>query len=154
MIPSEGQKKHYNTKRETTLNAIREAVHDMQQAGIPVTRKALIEFTGKSDATFSLPHVKALLQELHVCQFAPKKTVSEQDVMKNDFVHVVRERDALRKKVDSLNSTVFVLEGKNKDLMQQNEKLTSETESLRGRLQQALELAHMQGHDISKLFTS
>ena len=154
MIISEGQRRHYDTKKQATLDAIREAVRDLQEAGIPVTRQALVDFTGRSDATFSLPHVKALLQELRVCQYAPKRKVSDHELIRTDLSGITKERDSLRKKVESMTGTILALEGKNRELLQKLEAALKETESLRGRLQQALEIADIKGSDISRLFTS
>lgn len=51
-------------KRKETLSKIQKAINEIQEDNDVVTKKKLLEITGLSSATFSKPHVLALLKKI------------------------------------------------------------------------------------------
>ena len=150
--PSTGQIEHYKKRREETLSLIREVVTDLEQTGTPVTRKNLRKYTGLSDGTFSLPHVKELLKELKVCQFSERKTVDAPNPIASEMTAVCAERDRLLKKTQVLERTIGIQKDSLEKLKETNEQLSHEVLLLRGKFQQAMELLDLKGEDLKQLF--
>lgn len=150
--PSSGQKEYYAKRREQTLTLIRSVVKDLRQTGTPVTRKNLQKYTGLSDATFSLPHVKELLKELKVLQFSERKVIEEPDPVKVEIEAISSENGRLLKKKDTLERTIELQKKQIDELKQVNSQLNHEVMLLRGKFLQAMELLELKGNDLRNLF--
>lgn len=61
----------YDARKEETLKKVQSAIDQIQANGEKVTKKRLAEVSGLSSGTFSKKHVKELLKENQVCQYAP-----------------------------------------------------------------------------------
>lgn len=61
----------YDARKEETLKKVQSAIDQLQANGEKVTKKRLAEVSGLSSGTFSKEHVKELLKENQVCQYAP-----------------------------------------------------------------------------------
>lgn len=101
----------YITKRNTTLELIRDTIESIQSDNRIVTKKELIDTTGLSSGTFSKDYVKDLLREKGVCQFRklninPQKEILEEslsqklDVVLRENKRFLSENQDLKMKVE------------------------------------------------------
>ncbi len=96
-----GLQKLQAEKRNNTLHIIQEAIDEMKETGEVVTKKRLYEMTGLSPATFSKPHVKALLEKNQVCQYRPRSR-SDEDIKTHIEKHRAAEFDKKEKEISRL----------------------------------------------------
>lgn len=61
----------YDARKQETLKKVQSAIDQLKASGEKITKKKLAEVSGLSSGTFSKDHVKALLAENQVCQYAP-----------------------------------------------------------------------------------
>ena len=74
-IPNKLRERQANQRFET-IKKVNDAIDVLEMQQAKVTKKALMELTGLSSATFSKKHIIAVLQKRGVCQFTSIKKVN------------------------------------------------------------------------------
>lgn len=118
-IPQALKDKQEST-RQSTINAVLKAVHELQVQGYAVRIKELMEYTGLSRSTFGKPHVRKVLVR---CGIVEGKTVEEDADSKAPPSKTKQLRAELKRKGERLAK-----------LRAENAELKQECELLRGKL--------------------
>ena len=141
-------------RKQDTLAKIRDAVDMLRETGAKVTRKALIDETGLSSATFSKPYVKELLKELKVLQFEDRTAVKAGIDIKK-LIRENREKDAeiarLKQQKDSIAAKMNTLQLKIEERDEAIKQYEHEEMVLRGQVQSLLEQLVADQHDIKTI---
>lgn len=126
--------------KTATIDKVQTAITDLQAEGFIVTRKLLLERTGLSNSVLSKQHIKDVLKDNRVCQYAVKKkikTESDKDILV--------ELNNANKKIESLEEKVKDLESKlNKEKVEYY-KMKEANEILRGELHLLKQKAKLKG---------
>ncbi len=143
-IPKSLKDKQEEMKRNT-INNIQEAIDTIQEEGGIVTKKKLIEYTGLSNATFSKPHVKQLLEINRVCQYRESKKITRTN---NDIKQDIEVVNRLNKKIAMLESKVHDKEIVISKIKSEYEALNTNYELLLGKLHLVMRKVDEREYDI------
>ncbi|MEW9938132.1 DUF6262 family protein [Clostridium butyricum] len=126
--------------KTTTIDKVQTAINDLQAEGFIVTRKLLLERTGLSNSVLSKPHIKDVLKENRVCQYAVKRKIKAEG-----NADILLELNKSNKKIESLEEKVKDLENKlNKEKVAYYE-MKEDNEILRGKLHLLKQKAKLKG---------
>lgn len=126
--------------KTTTIDKVQTAIADLQAEGFIVTRKLLLERTGLSNSVLSKQHIKDVLKENRVCQYAVKKKIKTEG-----NADILLELNKSNKKIESLEEKVKDLENKlNKEKVEYY-KMKEANEILRGELHLLKQKAKLKG---------
>jgi len=107
--------------RQSTINTVLKAIHELQAQGYAIRIKELMEHTGLSRSTFGKPHVREVLMR---CGIVEAKALVEEEV---DAKAPTSATKRLRKEIKRKDERIVKLNMENAELKQ-------ECELLRGRL--------------------
>ena len=107
--------------RQSTINSVLKAIHELQAQGFAIRIKELMEYTGLSRSTFGKPHVREVLVRCGIVE--GKAAVEEEVDAKAPLSATKRLRTELKRKDERIIK-----------LNVENAELKQECELLRGRL--------------------
>jgi len=140
----EAVRDYQESSKNETINKVQKAIDELKAEGNIVTRKLLLERTELSNSVLSKPHIKEVLRENKVCQFAIKRKMN---VTTNSADSDVELKKAYEK-IDKLEKKVKELEAKfNKERLAYYE-MKEANEILRGELHILKQKAKLRGLDL------
>lgn len=143
-LPDEIKIYQENSKNET-ITKVQNAINELQSEGFIVTRKLLLERTGLSNSVLSKNHIKEVLKNNKVCQYAIKRKF----ISKNES-DVLLELNKANKKIEQLEKKVKDLENKLAKEKVKYHEVKDTNEILRGELFLLKEKASLKGLDLDK----